>query len=111
MIAAIAPITARPIQRPTYAKAPDFGAWLRLNHMLVWDYWCQLDELAGNDAERAGAYAEMFDFAKCQYDLVSPAPRLTGTALECTRAEPEESEGHCTAGSGPVVAGDFSGVE
>lgn len=56
----------------------------------------------------ADAYRDRVAANHYQHDLASPAPGLTGTAHKCSRAEPEEFEGHSTADCGPVVAGDFS---
>lgn len=67
MVAVIKPITARVITSPNYAKGHDFAHWLRLNHILCWDYWSELDD--GNDEERPGAFAEFHDFALSQYDV------------------------------------------
>lgn len=69
MVAVLAPITKRVIQQPKYVAADSFGQWLRLNHMLCWDYWCELDDGEGKDAERQGAFAEFHEFAKSQFDI------------------------------------------
>lgn len=67
---AIAPITVRPIQRPQYAAAETFDAWIKINAELVHDYWSQLELAKGQDPDH-GEYADIRDFAKCQYDLVT----------------------------------------
>lgn len=67
---AIAPILVRPIQRPNYAQAETFDAWIRINAELVHDYWSQLQLAIGQDPDH-GTYADLSDFAKCQYDLVT----------------------------------------
>jgi hypothetical protein len=79
---AIAPITVRPIQRPQYATAETFDAWIRINAELVHDYWSQLQLAIGQDPDH-GTYADVFDFAKCQYDLVTSAAEEDGEVADC----------------------------
>lgn len=67
---AVAPITDRPITRPQYALAETFDAWIKINAELVHDYWSQLKLAIGQDPDH-GSYADVYEFAKCQYDLVT----------------------------------------
>lgn len=88
MNAALKQVTQRPIVRPTYTPAETFGQWIKLNQMAVWDFWSQLDEDAGNDAERADATTDFWDFAKTQYETSAiaeaddaDADHVTSTAV------------------------------
>lgn len=69
---AIAPITVRPIARPNYAAAETYEAWIKLNAKLVHDRWCALQVANGLDPDQC-EYADLLAFAKCQFDISSPA--------------------------------------
>src|SRR5688500_4227057 len=69
MIAAVQQITVRPMERPRYTWADDYGTWFRLNHFVCREYWNRCEQELGADPERPGESDEFRDFAECQYDL------------------------------------------
>lgn len=75
-------ITARPITRPQYATAETFDAWIKINADLVHDYWSQLQLVIGQDPDH-GSYADLHDFAQCQYDLVTRANEPELEVADC----------------------------
>jgi hypothetical protein len=75
-------ITVRPILRPDYAPAETFDAWIKLNAELVHDYWSQLQLAIGQDPDH-GSYADLHDFAKCQYDLVTRVVESDDDVADC----------------------------
>lgn len=79
---AIAPILVRPITRPNYAQAETFDLWMQINAELVHDYWSQLQLAIGQDPDH-GSYADLSDFARCQYDLVTAAEADDDDVADC----------------------------
>lgn len=66
MIAVLKEIEQRPIRLPNYTRAESFAQWLRLNQMLCWHHWSEIDD---GDEERIAAFADFLDFAKSQYEI------------------------------------------
>jgi hypothetical protein len=75
-------ITQRPILRPDYATAETFDAWIKINAELVHEFWSQLELSKGNDPDH-GEYADLRDFALCQYDLVTRAAEDDHEVADC----------------------------
>ena len=88
MVATPELITVRPLQRPQYTWADDFGVWFRLNHSACLDWWRRCEQELDADPERPGASDEFRDFAECQYDLHRAAVERENGADEADEDAP-----------------------